>query len=131
MSENTDLLHPDDRITHKLKISWEDTKYITLRQARFLFDQFNDEKNTQITIKDPKTLTYITKYRSQIDLVPLDEESNDLEDLLFRSWLPESWKDEFRSIVDLRKRERKPITTPVIVNILETMQKKRIKQKQN
>ena len=113
-----------DVITHKLKIKWEWTKYVTKKFAESLFEQILDQTKQTITIVNPKTLAYITKYKSEIELVPLDWENSDFEDLLYKYWLTESQKDEVRDIWNLRKKERKPRTNGVLKNIIEYIKNK-------
>lgn len=113
-----------DVITHKLKIKWEWTKYVTKKFAESLFEQILDQTKQTITIINPKTLAYITKYKSEIELVPLDWENSDFEDLLYRYWLTEGQKDEVREIRNLRKKERKPRTNGVLKNIIEYVKNK-------
>jgi hypothetical protein len=37
-----------------------------------IFEQLSDKDKTSILISNPKTLLFITKYRSEVDLIPLD-----------------------------------------------------------
>lgn len=113
-----------DVITHKLKIKWEWTKYVTKKFAESLFEQIADQTKQTITIVNPKTLAYVTKYKSEIELIPLDWENSDFEDLLYKYWLTESQKDEVREIRNLRKKERKTRTNWVLKNIIEYVKNK-------
>ena len=113
-----------DVITHKLKIKWEWVRYITYKLTQELFAQIADNSKQTITIINPKNLTYIIKYKSEIEIVPLDWENSDLEDLLYKYWLTESQKDEVRDIWNLRKKERKPRTNGVLKNIIEYIKNK-------
>lgn len=113
-----------DVITHKLKIKWEWTKYVTKKFAENLFEQIADQTKQTITIINPKTLAYVTKYKSEIELIPLDWENSDFEDFLYRYWLTESQKDEVRDIWALRKKEKKPRTNWVLKNIIEYVKNK-------
>ena len=113
-----------DVITHKLKIKWEWTKYVTKKFAENLFEQISDQTKQTITIVNPKTLAYVTKYKSEIELIPLDWENSDFEDLLYKYWLTESQKDEVREIRNLRKKERKTRTNWVLKNIIEYVKNK-------
>ena len=113
-----------DVITHKLKIKWEWTKYVTKKFAESLFEQISDQTKQTITIVNPKTLAYVTKYKSEIELIPLDWENSDFEDFLYRYWLTESQKDEVRDIWTLRKKEKKPRTNGVLKNIIEYIKNK-------
>lgn len=113
-----------DVITHKLKIKWEWVRYITYKLTQELFAQIADNSKQTITIINPKNLTYIIKYKSEIEIVPLDWENSDFEDLLYRYWLTEGQKDEVREIRNLRKKERKPRTNGVLKNIIEYIKNK-------
>ena len=113
-----------DVITYKLKIKWEWTKYVTKKFAESLFEQIADQTKQTITIVNPKTLAYVTKYKSEIELIPLDWENSDFEDLLYKYWLTESQKDEVREIRNLRKKERKTRTNWVLKNIIEYVKNK-------
>lgn len=113
-----------DVITHKLKIKWEWVRYITYKLTQELFVQIADNSKQTITIINPKNLTYIIKYKSEIEIVPLDWENSDFEDLLYRYWLTEGQKDEVREIRNLRKKERKPRTNGVLKNIIEYIKNK-------
>ena len=113
-----------DVITHKLKIKWEWVRYITYKFAQELFAQIADNSKQTITIVNPKTFTYITKYKSEIEIVPLDWENSDFEDILYRFWLSERQKEEVREIWDLRKKEKKPRTNGVLKNIIEYIKNK-------
>ena len=113
-----------DVITHKLKIKWEWTKYVTKKFAESLFEQIADQTKQTITIVNLKTLAYVTKYKSEIELIPLDWENSDFEDLLYKYWLTESQKDEVREIRNLRKKERKTRTNWVLKNIIEYVKNK-------
>jgi len=113
-----------DVITHKLKIKWEPTKYITSKFAQELFAQIADPSKQTISIVNPKNFTYITKYKSEIELICLDWENSDFEDFLYKYWLTESQKEEVRDIRELRKKEKKPRTNWVLKNIIEYVKDK-------
>jgi len=113
-----------DVITHKLKIKWEWVRYITYKLTQELFAQIADNSKQTITIINPKNLTYIIKYKSEIEIVPLDWENSDFEDILYKNWLSESQKEEVREIWDLRKKEKKPRTNGVLKNIIEYVKNK-------
>lgn len=108
-----------DVITHKLKIKWEGTRYITQEFAKEIFAQIKDGSKQTITIVNPKTFTFITKYKSEVDVMKLDDENSDFEDFLYRYWLTESQKEEVRDIWEMRKKEKKPRTKWVLKNIIE------------
>lgn len=113
-----------DVITHKLKIKWEWVRYITYKFAQELFEQIADNSKQTITIVNPKTFTYITKYKSEIEIVPLDWENSDFEDFLYKYWLSERQKEEVREIWEMRKKEKKPRTNGVLKNIIEYVKNK-------
>lgn len=113
-----------DVITHKLKIKWEWVRYITYKFAQELFAQIADNSKQTITIINPKNLTYITKYKSEIEIVPLDWENSDFEDFLYKYWLSERQKEEVREIWEMRKKEKKPRTNGVLKNIIEYIKNK-------
>ena len=113
-----------DVITHKLKIKWEWVRYITYKFAQELFEQIADNSKQTITIVNPKTFTYITKYKSEIEIVPLDWENSDFEDFLYTYWLSERQKEEVREIWEMRKKEKKPRTNGVLKNIIEYVKNK-------
>jgi|GEM_PF-2357230 len=73
-----------------------------------IFNQLADKNLTSITIANPKTLTFLIKYKNEVDLIPLDKESADLEDLLYLNNLNDYQKEKVRDIRDMRKKERKP-----------------------
>lgn len=108
-------------ITHKLKIKWEWVKYITKKLAMDIFEQLSDKDKTSILISNPKTLLFITKYRSEVDLIPLDWETKSFEDTLYFSWLPEHKKEIVRETRDLRKKENKSLTNWVLQNIINNL----------
>jgi len=45
---------------------------VTKKFAESLFEQILDQTKQTITIVNPKTLAYVTKYKSEIELIPLD-----------------------------------------------------------
>jgi len=110
-------------ITHKLKIKWEWIKYISNKVAESIFNQLSDQSKNTITIANTKNFTYITKYRSEIDLVPLDKENSNFEDLLYSNWLTESQKDRVREIRELRKKSKQPRTNWILKNIIIEIKK--------
>lgn len=106
-------------ITHKLKIKWEWVKYISKKFAQWIFWQLQDQTKNTVQIINPDTLTFITKYKSEVDLIKLDSESNELEDQLYLAWLKESQKERVRDIRDNRKKNREP-RTPWTLKIIIT-----------
>jgi hypothetical protein len=59
-------------------------------------------------------------------LIWLDDES-DIEDILMRSWLTESGKEEVREIISNRKTSRQKITNWVIKSVIEKVKEKYFK----
>lgn len=110
-------------ITHKLKIKWEWIKYITKKLAENVFAQLQDQSKNTINIVNSKTLTFITKYKSEVDLIPLDAENKTFEDTIYTSWLSEIDKDKVRNIWDLRKKERKSLSQVSLNEIIATFKK--------
>lgn len=106
-------------ITHKLKIKGEWVKYITRKFAENIYGQLIDKEKTNVIIANPKTLTFITKYKSEVDLIPLDKDSQSFEDTLYYSWLPEHKKELVREARELRKKENKTLTILVLKNIID------------
>lgn len=96
-------------ITHRLFIKWEWIKFIDEDFAKQIFMQLADETKKTITIINPETLLFITKYRSEVQLSPLDEDNQSFEDKIQLSWLNLQQKERFRSIWNLRKKENKSI----------------------
>lgn len=90
-------------ITHKLKIKWENPKYITNKQAEFVFNQLIDKNTKMVTWINTQNKTYIQRYKTDVELIVLDDETRDIEDLLFLSWLSEQQKEDIRQIIADRK----------------------------
>jgi len=112
-----------DVITHKLKIKWEWIKYISTKFAQNIFNQLQDPNKNIVQIVNPDKLLFITKYKSEVDLIKLDPENTSFEDTLFMSWLSESQKERVRSIWDLRKKERKARNQINLKYLIEEIQK--------
>lgn len=113
-----------DVITHKLKIKWEEPKFITKKMADKIFEQLTNKDLKTVTLINEKTSTYIQKYKTEIELISLDGENSDFEDFLYKYWLNERQKSEVREIWDLRKKEKKPRTNGVLKNIIEYVKDK-------
>ena len=113
-----------DLITHKIKIKWEWVKYITKKFAENIFSQLNDQSKNTINIVNPRTLTYITKYKSEVDLIPLDQENKNFEDVIYMSWLTDTNKDVVRDIRLLRRKDRKSLSMVCLDQIIEDIKKK-------
>lgn len=113
-----------DVITHKLQIKWENTKYITKKQADEIFEKIADKEKATISFISEKNSTFVEFYKRDIKISKLDSEKADFEDFLYRYWLTESQKEEVREIWDLRKKEKKPRTNGVLKNIIEYVKNK-------
>lgn len=94
-----------DIITHSLKIEWIGTRYIDRKFAEVIFKQLTDPNSKVVTIANPKTLTYIQKYKNEVTLLELDEETKDSEYYLWSSWLNETKKQAVRDKLDQRKKD--------------------------
>lgn len=110
-------------ITHKLKIKGQDTRYITEKIAKSLYEQLEDDSKKTVTIKNPKTFTFMSKYKSEVEILPLDWEDSSFEDKLYLSWLKESQKIQVREIWENRKKEKKARTDWVLSNIIDSINK--------
>lgn len=106
-----------DVATHKLKIKWMETKYITRKLAENIFAQILDESKSSITILNPENLTFISKYKNDVELIPLEWEERTIEDKLV--WLSDSKKEKIRLTIIDRKKNNLPITDWIINNIIE------------
>lgn len=110
-----------DVITHKLKIKGQDVRYITKEMAKSLFKQLDDDSKKLVTIKNSKTLTFMSKYKSEVEILPLDWEDSNFEDKLYISGLSEFQKVKVREIWEGRKKEKKIRTDWVLKNIIESV----------
>lgn len=107
-------------ITHKLVIKWVWDRYITKKFAENIFNQLTNDKKT-IKIINPKTLTFIEKYKNEVELYPLDDEEKSVEDKIALSWLSQRKKEELRQILETRKQDKKPITDKILDNIISSL----------
>lgn len=105
-------------ITHKLKLKWENDKYISQKWAKHIYKQLEDETRSVIVISNPENFTYVTRYKSEVNLIPLDGEKRSFEDILFLSRLSESQKEIVRWIWETRWKERKQRTNGILQNII-------------
>lgn len=112
-----------DFVTHKLIIAWVWTKYITESFAKDIFNKLNSNDKT-IKISNPNNLTYIEKYKNEVQLLPIDWEDRNIEDKIALSWLNQRQKEEVRNIIEDRRKEKKPITDIILDNIIESVWKK-------
>jgi len=108
-------------VTHKLVIKWEWVKYIWEDFAKWIFSQLANPEKKTITIANPKTLLFITKYRSEIQLVPLDNENQSFEDKIEMCWLNEWQKEKMRNIWKQRKKENKSLQDYSFYKIIEVI----------
>jgi len=113
-----------DVITHRLKIKWMDVKYITYKTAQNIFDQIVNPDQSSVTILNPENLTFISKYKSDIELIPIEWMEKTAEDLIYSKWLSKSEKETLRIILEARKKDNQPITEWIIINIIEAKFKK-------
>ena len=113
-------------ITHKLILKGEGIKYIHKKLAENIFTQLADQNNKTITIVNPNTLLYLTKYRSEVSLIPLDEENKNIEDKLYLAWLKEDQKEKFRKIWSQRKKEWKTTGEISFKEVVEAVKKNKI-----
>ena len=111
-------------VTHKLIISWVWIKYITKKFAENIFSQLIDEKTKTVKISNPSNFTYLEKYKNDVQLFPLDDEEKSTEDIIALSWLSQIKKEEVRGIIEERKKEKKPVTSAVISNIILVIKEK-------
>lgn len=107
-----------DVITHRLKIKGLDTKYIPKKFAEHIFAQIMDERTEHIEIINPENLTYIRKYKSEIELVPIEWEEKNTEDIIYASWLNKDQKESLRVIFWERRKDNKPVTENIIREII-------------
>jgi len=112
-------------ITHKLKIRGQEVRYITKLLAESLYKQLENESKQTVTIKNSKTLTFMTKYKTEVEILPLDKEEGNIEDILYTAWLNELQKNQVREIIKIRKSNiPHSILTPTIVkNMIESVKK--------
>lgn len=94
-----------DIITHSLKIEWIGVKFIDRKFAEIIFKQLTDPNSKVVTIANPKTLTYIQKYKNEVTLLELDEETKDTEYYIYVSWLSEAKKQAVRDKLEQRKKD--------------------------
>ena len=107
-------------ITHKLQIKGESTRYISKETAEMIFSQLTDESLTRVNIINQKTLTYISAYKWDVRLTPIEWEEKNFEDTLFASCLSHEKKERVRIMWNNRKNEWLPQTDGVLRNIIES-----------
>lgn len=108
-----------DLITHKLKIKWFDIKYIDRKLAQNIFDQIINPELKSITILNPETLTFISRFKAEIELIPIEWEEKTIEDIIYTSMLNKFEKERLRLILADRKKENKPVTEWIVKEILK------------
>ena len=106
-------------ITHKLVIKWIWNRYITKKFAKTIYEQLTEDKYKTVKIINPKTLTFIEKYKNEVELYPLDDEERSIEDKIALSWLSNSKKEQLRLKIIDRKQNNLPITSWILDNIIE------------
>ena len=111
-------------LTHRLKIKWEGTRYITRKLAEHIFQQLSDQNSKTVTISNPKTLTYFQKYKTEVELFELKVEERSFEDMLHNAGLKEHEKDYIRSVWEERKKERKSTSDAVLQEMLRVYKSK-------
>lgn len=112
--------------THFLKIKWLKDRPVTEKFAKTIFDQLVDESNKTIRIVNPENLTYIQRYKNDVELIKLWDGDNILEDTMYSYWLSESDKERFRGIWTQRKKEWKSTSDKVLIERLEAFIKTNI-----
>lgn len=113
-------------ITHKLTIKWVWIKYIWKEFAENIFFQLEGKENKKIVIKDKKSLTYIEKYKWEVELIPLDKENKSFEDKIHLTWLNEEQKEKFRNIWKQRKKENKSTWEVSFNEIIQAIKNNRL-----
>lgn len=108
-------------ITHKLKIKWEWTRLISRKLAENIFNQIIDKTRSTIEICNPHNLTYIQKYKSEVSLIPLEDEELTIEELIIVSWLSKSKQEEVRYICETRKKEKRKVNEQILKNIINSV----------
>jgi hypothetical protein len=111
-------------ITHKLKIKWEWESYITKKNAENIFQQLTDPNKSHVIIANYETMTYITKFKSEVELINLKDDENNFEFILHKNWLKEHEKEKIRDIRKQRKKENKSLTNWVLQNIINSILQK-------
>jgi len=106
--------------SHRLKIKWDNTRYITRNLAENIFLQLTDEEKKTIVIVNHKTLTYVHKYKSEVELTELVWEDKTFEDTLHHNWFKEHQKDYIREIWKQRKKDNKSTSNTVLQAVIES-----------
>lgn len=106
-------------VTHKLKIKWMDAKYITYKTAQEVFKQIVNPDQSTVTILNPENLTFISKYKSEVELIPLEWDEKTIEDVIFTSWISKYNKEKLRLKLAGRKKDNLPITEWIVLEIIE------------
>ena len=79
-----------------------------------------DENTKTVTITNSNTLTYISKYKSEVELTELQGEDKSFEDSLHHAGLKEHQKEYIRSIWEQRKKDRKTMSDTVLQAMIKT-----------
>ena len=108
-------------ITHRVKIKGEGTRYITRKTAESIYSQLIDESTKTVNISNPDTLAYFSKYKTDIELYPLDSEERTLEDSLHFSGLKQAQKEQIRISISNRKKEGRTTSPEQLQAMIEKM----------
>lgn len=104
-------------ITHKLIIKWETKpRYITNKVAQAIFQQLTDPNKNTVSIINYEKMSYLNKYKTEIELVELDTETRSFEDKLI--WLTATQKEKVRELRDDREKEWKRKNDMILQNII-------------
>lgn len=107
--------------THFLKIKWLKDRPVTEKFAKTIFDQLIDENNKTVRIVNPESLTYIQRYKNDIELIKLWDWDNTLEDTMYSKWLSDSDKERFRGIWKQRQKEWKSTSDTVMQEMIQAL----------
>ena len=107
--------------THFLKIKWLKDRPVTEKFAKTIFDQLVDESNKTVRIVNPESLTYIQRYKNDIELIKLWDWDNTLEDSMHLAGLKDHEKERFRGIWGQRKKEWKSTSDTVMQDMIQAL----------
>jgi hypothetical protein len=108
-------------ITHRVKIKGEGTRYITRKTAEDIYSQLTDLNTKTVNIANDDTLAYFSKYKTDIELYPLDQEERTLEDSLHFSGLKQAQKEQIRLAISNRKKEGRTTSQEQLQAMIEKM----------
>jgi len=112
--------------THLLKIKGLPNKPITEKFARNIYEQLVNPESKTVVISNPDTLTHITRYKNDVELLKLWEGENTLEDMMYSYWLQEHEKERFRLLWEDRKKQRKSTSNTVMKQMLEAFKNNKL-----